>query len=223
MRRLAGLLLLLCMISINLVPIMAMEDSNGNTENKVESEQNYVKIENCFVDCKNGNVENLTKYLSEHLDLNGYTVGFEKIIPADLAKEKFWILYSISMDSQKTPYCVWVYSDKSSLKYSSKWNKKKLDSLSRDEKPFLTSKLELEEAKKEAYVPFNECMLNRQKITIKTDSSLRPYFDILTSYQDIGYTSFFALGMRYIYDKDIIPEKSEWSPFLSVINTAKLD
>lgn len=92
MRRLAGLLLLLCMIGIRIVPIMAMEGSNGNTENKVESEQSYVAIENCDVDCKSGNVENLTKYLSEHLDLAGYTVGFEKIIPADREGEKYWIL-----------------------------------------------------------------------------------------------------------------------------------
>lgn len=131
---------------------------------------------------------------------------------------------SINCDSKKTPYSVWAYSDKNSLKYNSKWNKKTLDDLSRNEKSFLSSDLELEEAKKVAYVPFNESTLDMQKITIETDSDLRPCFSILTAYRDIESTSFFALEMQYIYDNDIVPEKNEsWSPFLSVEETLKLD
>ncbi len=179
---------------------------------------NYVPIENCYVDCWSGDVENLTEYISKNVDTGNFETKFEKIIPASLDSSKYWILYSINNGSHKTPYNIWACWDSGKLGFHNKWDKKSIDALTNDEQPYLSCDIEFEEMKSAALagIGANDGLLSYQQIRCHADEeNMWPQFNVSSIYTVDGTN--FSKDMLFVYNKDIIPCKTEnWSEFAAV-------
>lgn len=199
-------------------------DNNDIISSKTISEDKYIYIEGCNVDIKNNGVKELTEYLENELDLGKYSIKFEKIIPADLKGEKYWIQYNIYILSSKTPYSVWVCYEKGSLSYSADLNNENNNFILSYGEDFISNTFEFENMKsKFSGISFDDSKLDYQRISLKYDKNLIPCFNIMNSYSSEKSSGSFVLTMRYVCNKNIFHEYNDMRDYITVNKKIKYD
>ena len=201
---------------------IALAEDNVNIKLEMVTDEEYTCIENCNIDIKNNDFDELTEYLKKEIDLGEYSIKFDKIIPADLEGNKYWLQYNIYNGLSKTPYNIWVCFENGILSYSNKWNKERLDFTLKDYESYTLNTFEFENMKnKFSNIIFDDSKLNYQRVYRNFSDSLIPCFVIMNSYRGTESSGYFALVMQYVCNKDIYNEYNNMCSYIDADRTIK--
>lgn len=174
---------------------------NKDRSIQYNNENEYIKVnETLDIDCKNGDLEELTKYFEENIEgFDSNLFEIELINNYVDGEDCYVVLYGLELNGFKTPYKVTAFVEDDNIEYIPSFNNDDIEKLSllpneiTDNMYDMDVEMALKEAEKE--VP-DDSVMEEQTAVKMLDEDLNPYIMVKTSCVD-EHGGYFVLTYKY--------------------------